>query len=178
MGLTHQKWLPSICTWLDVSAEPRKADFIVYLGGEEIRRAERTAQLYNLKYAPRIIASGNYLYIQQGLEILSSRGVPLKTVIINHQATNTWDEVQQILAILRDEQANSALIVTSASHTRRASAVFEKFQTESRIAITFIASDTGSKCENWWQTPGGKYTMQYEYPRIIFYLFRYGVVPF
>ena len=178
MGMTHKQWMPSLCSWLDVSQPPSKADFIVYLGGEEALRPARGAELYREGYAPRVIASGHYLYVPEGVRVLQDGGVPLESILINKHATTTWDESQQVLDILRKEGARSALIVTSAFHTRRASATFEKNQNDQRIELTFVASDVDDQCGNWWNTSQGRFELQYEYPRILFYLFRYGVSSF
>jgi uncharacterized SAM-binding protein YcdF (DUF218 family) len=178
MWITHNQWLPLLCSWLNVSGSPVKADFIVYMGGEENLRPTRAAQLYKEGYADRVIASGYYSLVPTGLKVLQDKGVPLQAILINDRATTTWDESQQILAILRKEGAKSALIVTSASHTRRASATFETNQNDQRIELIFIAADLSNQCDTWWNTAQGKFTLQYEYSRIIFYLFRYGVSSF
>lgn len=178
MVITHKQWMPSLCSWLNVGQPPSKADFIVYLGGDEDLRPARAAQLYRDGYASRVIASGYYLYVPQGIRVLQDGGVPLESILINEHATTTWDESQQVLDILRKEGAKSVLIVTSAFHTRRASATFETNQNDQRIMLTFVSSDLVDQCGNWWNTPQAKLELQYEYPRIIFYLFRYGVSSF
>jgi uncharacterized SAM-binding protein YcdF (DUF218 family) len=178
MWITRNNWLPSLCLWLDVSKNPVKADFVAYMGGEEKLRPERAAQLYKEGYATRVIASGYYKSVPTGIKVLQENGVPLQSILINDDATTTWDESQQILAMLRKEGASSALIVSNASHMRRASATFEKNQNDQRVLLTFISAETKDQCASWWTTKEGKEPLLYEYPRILFYFFRYGVLSF
>jgi uncharacterized SAM-binding protein YcdF (DUF218 family) len=101
--------------------------------------------------------------------------VPSDALIINDHAYTTWDEARQILDILHSQQAQSAIIVTDAYHTRRARATFAQAQTKPEIALTFADSYDIFQYNRWWQNPDGREDVLSEYLKMVYYYIRYGV---
>jgi uncharacterized SAM-binding protein YcdF (DUF218 family) len=171
--LLHPLWLPALYSYLDVSRSPREADAIVVLGGGR-NRTEHAATLYAEGYAPQVIVSGNFSG-SPGNDIATvHERVPRNAVLINDQATNTYDEAEQVLAILLEIDARSALIVTDRSHTRRARATYHHVFSGHEIELTMVSPDDSIEASSWWKTKGvGRIAM--EYPKMLYYLIAYGV---
>jgi uncharacterized SAM-binding protein YcdF (DUF218 family) len=174
LWLTRAAWLPYLFQYLDVSQPPHKADFIVILGGG-IERAERAAELYQQGYTSHIIVSGGKSFTRSYYDLMIEANVPHDTIIVNDRATSTWDEAEQVLAILHERNAQSALIITDSVHTRRAQATYQSLINDSSIQLTFVAAVTDLSADTWWQS---RYATRYvlsEYVKIVYYFLRYGV---
>jgi uncharacterized SAM-binding protein YcdF (DUF218 family) len=174
LWFTRAVWLPRLFLYLDVSQPPHKADFIVILGGDSAR-AERAAELYKEGYTSHVIVSGGKRFTRVYYDLMIEAGVPHDAIIINDRATSTWDEAGQVLAILRENNARSALIITDSIHTRRARATYHSLTSDSPIQLTFVAALTDLSPESWWQN---EYATQYvlsEYFKMVYYFLRYGV---
>lgn len=174
MWLTHAAWLPYLFLYLDVSQPPQKADFIVILGGGN-ERAERAAELYQQGYTSQIIVSGGKSFTRDYYDLMIEASVPHDAIIVNDGATSTWDEAEQVLAILREKDAQSALIITDSIHTRRARATYQSLNNDSSIQLTFVAAVTDLSPDTWWKS---RYATRYvlsEYIKMVYYFLRYGV---
>ncbi len=56
----------------------------------------------------------------------SSYGVPTDRIIKENESRNTWENVQKTKALLEKQGLNDCLLITSAFHMPRATALFEK----------------------------------------------------
>lgn len=172
--VTASHWLPSLYTSLDVSDAPRPADVILILGGGGPYRPRTAVDLYRRDLAPRIIVSGNTDGMKEAIGIVVGAGIPADAIIINDKATNTFDEAQQVLEILRELEATSALIVTDATHTRRARATYRHVFRDSEIRLTFVASESEMDASNWWRSKESA-QVPLEYLKMFYYWVAYGV---
>lgn len=172
--LTHRFWLPMLYTYLNKSQPAKTADIIVVLGGSNGRREAFALTLYNQKYAPKILVSGHRETMKNGLNLIEKSNLPKEALLINDQATTTYDEAQQILNRLIEIHAKSVLIVTDQFHTRRASATYQKVFQEYDIKLTFVSLETTIDSKNWWQT-GLRPFIELEYLKILYYWFAYGI---
>ncbi len=174
LALTHALWLPSIFAYLDVSEPPRLADVIVVLGGGGGQRERFAARLYEQGYAPLILVSGYTDKMQYALNILAENGVPEDRLLINDEATSTYTEAQQVLDLLMEIDAQSALIATDAFHTRRARATYERVFGEHNIEITLVSPDPGIEPTTWWNSVYRDFVVT-EYAKMLYYWAVYGV---
>lgn len=81
----------------------KPADLIFGLGSHDIRVAERAAELYLGKYAPKVIFSGGFGRLTEGdwdkaeadtfAEVAIRMGVPPEDVLIENRATNTGENI-------------------------------------------------------------------------------------
>lgn len=178
LWLSRHLWLPKLYDFLDVGQPPEQADFIVVLGGgADGNRAILAAELYRQGLAPRLIASGCYPAILSDMEELIQAGVPSEVIISNVHAESTWNEAKQVLTLLKQENATSALIVTDGFHTRRARATYDHLQTDPEIRLTFVSTSGPFVADSWWQIPSGPRLVLGEYVKLAYYLVRYGVIP-
>ena len=137
--------LESRYAYLPVEAVPR-ADAIVVLGGAfsgdaswpypsasgSVDRYWHAARLYHAGRGQRILLSGgrdprrpeNRTEAQSGAIFLADMGVPAEHLLLDNEARTTQQHVAHIAALLKAHGLESFLLVTSASHMRRAEAVF------------------------------------------------------
>src|SRR4051812_34722232 len=105
--LTHSLWLPHLYSYLDVSQHPQVADVIVVLGGSNGERETFAVHLYDQGFAPQILVSGHADSMNIGLNVIAKSDIPKSALVINDQATSTFDEAQQVLKLLIQMKAHS-----------------------------------------------------------------------
>lgn len=148
----HRLWLPSLYHYLDVSQPPRSSDIIITLGGGNHCREQYAVELYNQGYAPFVLVSGNRRTMANSIKLLENSEIPLNAMLINDQATSTYDEAQQVLAMVIENNAQSVLIVTNRYHTRRAMATYKYVFGSTPIRLNIAAPDDGISDIKWWQS--------------------------
>ena len=112
--------------WLDVSAPPVKADYIVCLGGNPARLLW-AVDAYRHGFAPKIIVSNHPVAAEWMYNKLVQCGIP-RDRIISDPASGTTDAHPINVARLPgiDPRTTHLLIVTDHEHSRRAAACFTK----------------------------------------------------
>ena len=135
-----------------------KADAIVVLGGaisgetryglggdlnQAADRLWRAAELYRARKAPFMVLSGGAVTAGATpgavlmAEKLKGLGVPEAALIGEPESRTTRENAQYSRALLADKGVHHILLVTSASHMRRAAAVF----TAQGFMVTAVATD-------------------------------------
>jgi uncharacterized SAM-binding protein YcdF (DUF218 family)/glycosyltransferase involved in cell wall biosynthesis len=123
---------------LKISQAPERADAIVVFGGgvgetgspgkSTIERAIYSAELYNDGYANRIIYSSGYTWKYNDAEnmklIAVSKGVSEQDIILDKKGDFTYTNVKFAAEILRKNNFNKIILVSSPYNMRRASLVF------------------------------------------------------
>lgn len=115
-------------------AQPPHVDAIVVLGGEtrplvdwssEKTRAGKGLALWRAGYAPLLLVSGSD-QARAMAEAYAAAGVPARDIRVEARSRNTHENARDSAAILAAGGASEVLLVTSATHMRRASAAFRK----------------------------------------------------
>ncbi|WP_413626293.1 YdcF family protein [Luteibacter sp. Lutesp34] len=115
-------------------AQPPHADAIVVLGGETRpladwssakTRAGKGLALWRAGYAPLLVVSGSD-QARAIAEGYAAAGVPVRDIRVDARSRNTHENARDSAAILAASGASEVLLVTSATHMRRASAAFRK----------------------------------------------------
>jgi uncharacterized SAM-binding protein YcdF (DUF218 family) len=159
--------------FLCVDSGPVKADVIVVLGGASHERPERAAELFKQRAAPRIIVSG-FGDCEINRRLLMEAGVPANVIEMENQSRTTKENAEFTIKLLRKEKLNSAVIVTSWYHSRRALKTFQHFAPEIKFYsrpsyFAFARKD--------WSRNFAK-RIYLEYAKLPDYWIRYGVCPF
>jgi uncharacterized SAM-binding protein YcdF (DUF218 family) len=132
------------------------ADAILVLGDDNFGgdRTSRAAGLFRAGWAPQVVASGRmlrpYMTIADLIgRDLENRGVPAAAVIrFSQQASDTFDEAQDLRRLADEHGWHQVLVVTSNYHTRRARYIFRKvFPDRARI---ISAPDSDFDPDKWW----------------------------
>lgn len=141
-----------------------KADVIVALGGDHrCNREKRAAELYHQGWANNVVVSGikypwGFHTGEAARRYVMNLGVPEEKISMIGETLNTRVEAKVLDEMMRERGWNSAIIVTSAFHSRRATYTIEKAARDR----TFHSSPvpTGSPewaPDRWWSRRGDVY---------------------
>lgn len=118
-----------------------KADLILVLSGQPLLRVPEAARVYHEGFAPMILLTNELRergmeelmrvgirmpdYQERALTILEALRVPRSAILtIQERADSTWAEMQTVARFLKSHPMRTLIIVTSKSHTTRASKLF------------------------------------------------------
>jgi uncharacterized SAM-binding protein YcdF (DUF218 family) len=151
-------------TWnyLVVNEEPRPADVIIVLANDA-GRVEEGVRLYRLGYADRI------LFTAVGSQTMASRakslGVTEDHILIEEKAWTTSGEAKYSAEVMRAQGFKSAIVVTSAYHTRRAGIIFGRFFKGWNLTIRAVPYDSSTQ-DNWWKDRHTATVVVFEYLKL------------
>jgi uncharacterized SAM-binding protein YcdF (DUF218 family) len=181
--------LTGIADYLIVSDNNlQPADVIVLLNSEVNTRPFRASALYQQGLAPVIVIarSESTPTVDLGLvpndtdisiAVMEKLGVPAGKIIelpFPGGVTSTFDEASAVRQYVVAHQAYRIILVTSAFHTRRARWTFEKVLAGLPVTLEMVAVPyAGFDQTNWWKNETGLITLDNEYIKLIFYLFKY-----
>jgi uncharacterized SAM-binding protein YcdF (DUF218 family) len=116
-----------------LSQEPNRADTIVYLQGDQLDRAPKTAELYNKEYADTVLITGNNDLIGRGKRneendfhldklkrYLIENSVENKAILMDDKSMNSKDQAVKVIKLAKEKRWNTLLVVTSPFHILRA----------------------------------------------------------
>lgn len=179
--------LPPLARFLDVSEAPRRADYVMVLGGGYDTRPFVAAALVKAGLARRVLlptfkqppdpqddlTSAEHVITQR---VLVARGVPDDAIVLLPDVcASTFDEAQVLAKFLDTEPQSSVAVVTTSYHTRRARWIFQKkIAAEQFARVQFVAAPTeGFDETNWWRFEQGFGTYVNEYFKLGYYRIRY-----
>jgi uncharacterized SAM-binding protein YcdF (DUF218 family) len=181
--------LTAVADVLIVSDTPRPANMIFVLNGDFNTRPFRASELYQQGLAPilGIARSENTPAVNLGLipnetdvaiGVMETQGVPASKIIVMPVpggVTSTFDEA---VAFHKYAQAHPEikhiLLVTSLFHTRRARWIFQQELFGTGVTIDMVGVPyTNFDQTNWWKNENGLITLNNEYIKLIYYLFKY-----
>lgn len=128
--------------------ELKKADVILALGSNDVRVAERAAELFLAGYAPLLIFSGGVGRLTAGMwskseaevfaDIAVKMGVPNEKILIEGKSTNTGENISFTKELLSERGLNpkSFIVVQKPYMERRAYATFAKVWPEKSFIVT------------------------------------------
>ncbi len=160
--------------FLCIDSGPVSADAIIVLGGASGDRPEYAATLFKEHLAPKIIVSGEGDDEMYRL-IMIRDGVPRSAIRLEGNSRTTKENALYSLQLLKEENARSAIIVTSWYHSRRALKCFEHYAPD----MTFFSRPV-SYASTWTEGSRGKVIKRIylEYVKLGYYWARDGVCPF
>lgn len=126
---------------------PVPADVIIMLGGDDRGRLEKAAELYHAGFADHVMISPiTSEYYSQSMEFALGLGIPSDAIIEETEATSTYTNAVLTLEMMEELNFESALVVTSDFHMKRAMLSFERVN-EGRFELTYVAalSENGEK---------------------------------
>jgi uncharacterized SAM-binding protein YcdF (DUF218 family) len=128
-----------------------KADVVIALGGDaRSNRERRAAELYREGWAKKVVVSG--MRIAWGIhtadvstQFVRSLGVPASDVLAVRDATNTRAEAKALERLMLENKWQSAIVVTSAFHSRRATFTVER----AAPGLQFFSSPVPAVAPEW-----------------------------
>jgi uncharacterized SAM-binding protein YcdF (DUF218 family) len=180
--------LTGIADYLIVSDRLQPADAIVLLNSDVNTRPFRASALYQQGLAPVIVIarSESTPTVDLGLVpndtdisvgVMEKQGVPADKIIVlpfPGGVTSTFDEAAAVRQYIVAHKAYRIILVTSAFHTRRARWTFEKVLAGLPVTLEMVAVPyAGFDQTNWWKNETGLITLNNEYIKWFYYLFKY-----
>lgn len=138
-------------------AKPQPGDAIIVLGAKLIGaepstmlrlRLDEAIRLYRRNYAPMIIVSGARGYDEEVSEAdamrnyLVTNGIPADRIIIEDQSFNTYQNLTNSKKLMREQGWEKAIIVSNASHIRRALILAQDIGLEASASAAPMANNT------------------------------------
>lgn len=126
----------------------KKSDCILVLGSNDVRVAQRGAELFLQGFVSIIIFSGNVGRLTKGMwdkpegkifaEEAIKMGVPQDKILIERESTNTGENILFTKKLLEDKNisVNSIILVQKPYMQKRAYATFKKVWPEKEVIVT------------------------------------------
>lgn len=129
------------------SNSPEDSDVIVILGGGDQGRVQKAADLYESGYADKVLMTpaGDRYNGEELTSIARHYGVEEKDVLVDTESTSTYSNAQRTIEIMDDNNFESALIVTSDYHLKRAKLAFERLNDNEKTFNYISASNLEGK---------------------------------
>ncbi len=152
--------------WLVREDPLRRGDVIVVLSGSMPARAEEAAEIYRGGFAsqvwltqpegPREVLKqlGIHYYSEDEYNdaVLVREGVPRDAIkILPQSIVDTEEEITEIARQMSAQGKTSAIIVTSAQHTRRVHTLWKKLAGQGLVAVVRAAPQDPFDANHWWR---------------------------
>ena len=168
-------WLTKLGSFLVLNEKLSKAEMLIVLSGDdEGERLRHAFHLYQKGYAPKILIAGSTsLWEETRIDLMEKYliqlGMPSNDVLTEKKSGSTVENASFTRRLLEEKGIHSAIVVTSPTHTRRASMIFKKtFPSEMKI---IVSSDPKTfQPEGWWRDPRRRRPVLREYFQIGWYL--------
>lgn len=131
--------------YLDITEEPKQADIIICLGGNDKKRV--TKSLYLLKKGFSLKNKILYMGTQKALLSENSEINSLESFIFSKSFKNTYEEVRYLESILLTQKYNSVLIVSDPMHSKRIDFLIKNFTNNLKENIQYSMISTNLE---WW----------------------------
>jgi uncharacterized SAM-binding protein YcdF (DUF218 family) len=161
-------FLPRILwNFLVVDEEPQPADVIIVLSGG-IDRVTHGVNLFKSGYADRILFSGSVARNMSRQARI--QGVPEDRMLLEEESGTTNGNAEYSYKIVQSQGFRSAIVVTSAFHTRRSSIIFRHIFRGVDVTVSAAPYDP-SLVGNWWKDERMARAVLSEYPKLIYHYF-------
>ena len=116
------------------SDQAENSDTIIILGGGDQGRVQQAARLYESGYADNVIITPvEERYTSEELiTILRHYGFAEEDITVEEESTSTYSNAQKTIEIMNRNNFDSALIVTSDYHIKRAKIAFDRLNDGSK----------------------------------------------
>ena len=180
--------LTGIADYLIIDDTLQPADAIFLLNSDVNTRPFRAVELYEQGLAPvvAIARAENTPVVDLGLVpndtdvsvgVMEKLGIPAEKIIVlpvPGGVTSTFDEAAALRQYVETNQVHRIILVTSAFHTRRARWIFEKTLAGLPVTLEMVAVPYAHFDQtNWWKNEAGLITLNNEYIKLVYYLFKY-----
>ncbi len=168
-------WLTKVGEFLILDEVPRKAEIIIVLSGDdEGRRLRHAFNLYRWGYSSKILLSGETnLWQETGIDLMErylvQLGVPPVNILSEKLSESTVENAHYSRHLMEKRGLRSAIVVTSPTHTRRASIIFKRIFS-SKITVSVSSDSKAFLTQEWWRDSKGRRAVIREYFQIAWYL--------
>lgn len=172
--------------WLVKTDPIKNADLIYVFAGGTVERPGHAAELYKKGYGKRVVVAGVLVdfnlvamdhYFNDGSlnrKMLVRHGVPGKNIVQIWDGTSTYEEVKALKKYMIQNKADTAVLVTSAFHTRRVRMCVNRVfrDTDIQLMVTAVP-DPYHSVDNWWHEENDMIAVFTEYVKMAYYFVKY-----
>ena len=173
-------WLPFAGSLLIAADQPVGADAIVVLAGNSPGRLPRAQELRAAGFSNLLIVSNERVHTH-GLETtwlalyragISAPDLPANAVVVldDPPPESTIDEARRSADVLASRGLRSALLVTDAFHSRRASLLFRAMFAHRGLTIRSTPVPDLLDLAHWWAHPLAARRVAEEWTKLVWYL--------
>ena len=173
-------WLPFAGSLLIAADQPVGADAIVVLAGNSPGRLPRAQELRAAGFSNLLIVSNERVHTH-GLETtwlalyragISAPDLPANAVVVldDPPPESTIDEARRSADVLASRGLRSALLVTDAFHSRRASLLFRAVFAHRGLTIRSTPVPDLLDLAHWWAHPLAARRVAEEWTKLVWYL--------
>lgn len=130
-------WLIWLYFNLDVGQSPRTSDVIIVNEGELYVRASEGVDLYQEGYADKIIVSPP---TDTNMDAYYEAGIPQEDLIMEWEATSTWTNAVNSIALMEALGYDSAIVLSSDYHMRRVRLAYERAGRGKDLDFTYVSA--------------------------------------
>ncbi len=173
-------WLPFAGSLLIATEEPVAADAIVVLAGNAPDRLPHAEDLRAAGFANLVVVSNERVHTH-GLETtwlalyqagISAPNLPADAVVVldDPPPESTIDEARRAADVLVSRGLHSALVVTDAFHSRRASLLFRAAFAHRGLTVRSTPAPDSLDLAHWWAHPLAARRVVEEWTKFLYYL--------
>jgi uncharacterized SAM-binding protein YcdF (DUF218 family) len=173
-------WLPFAGSLLIAAEEPVAADAIVVLAGNSPDRLPRAMELRAAGFANLVVVSNERVHTH-GLETtwlalyqagIAAPDLPADAMVVldDPPPESTIDEAHRAADVLLSRGLHSALLVTDAFHSRRASLLFKAVFAHRGLTIHSTPVPDLVDLAHWWTHPLAARRVAEEWTKFVYYL--------
>jgi uncharacterized SAM-binding protein YcdF (DUF218 family) len=175
-------FLKYIGNWLIINDKLKKVDVIIVISGDKGERLQHAVNLFHKQYADYLLVSGcnhpEHLnsYTPEMRKQAISLGVPSENIIMDLGSNSgTGDQAINVIKIMKEKKFNSAILVTSNYHTRRAKMIFQRACQNDHIEllVSYPTIDS-SHFNEWWKNGFERKMVIYEIIKLVWYWFSFS----
>lgn len=178
----YQFWLGNVARVLIYQDTIAPSDAIVVLGGGRGERVLQGVELYEHKFAPVVLFTGDFMqplyspplhWAEQAVKYAESEGMPKDKMTIIYGAKSTRDDALLTRRYCEQQGYRSLIVTTEPYHSRRAKCVFTSVFKGSgiRVAVHPVQRSWYTP-HSWWHSEDGISLTIAEYIKFVYYLFR------
>jgi len=156
--------LPGMWNFLVVNEAPKASDVIIVLSGDT-GRVKYGIELFQAGYADNILFAGGAASSMRRQAV--AEGIEETRILVDNRSNSTFENAENSADIMKAHGLNTAIVVTSGYHTKRASVIFEHFFP--RPDLTICAVPDGPSADNWWKDRHTFMAAVFEYLKFVWY---------
>jgi len=172
----HEFFLEKLGDFLVIDQKPVSSDIIIILSGnDQDERVMYGVTLFKEGYANKLLMTGGRggLLRKSCPEIMRDQaialGVSKEAILVEEKSATTFENAKYTLQILKAEGYKSAIIVTSAFHTRRSKNFFEPFFSKENVNFVICAVPNTLGLGKWWRDDLKAQDIFTEYIKLLYY---------
>lgn len=174
-------WFVNAGTWLIAAEPPQPSDVIVVLAGNAPDRLLHGEELREQGLAHLVLVSNERVHTH-GLETtwldlyhagVSAPELPAESLIVlDPPPESTIDEARRAADVLSSRGLHSALLVTDAFHSRRASLLFAAAFAHRGLSVRSTPATDSLDLAHWWSHPVAARRVAEEWTKLAVYFFQ------